>query len=206
LRFLPFFEQFRQAGFGLIALVLLMASAAIAIRRNGAAAAAWVERRTAHFAHGLGHSVANRIRAFGEGLNTIHDAASFLQLVGVSVLMWFSIAVAYREIAHAYPEPLAHLTVSHVLLIMGFSMVGSMVQLPAVGGGSQLATISALVSVFDVPNEMAVSCGILLWLVTFMAVIPSGLAIAHREHVSLRQLSKETEVEKSQQETQAAQP
>jgi len=46
--------------------------------------------------------------------------------------------------------------------------------------------------VFDVPPEMAASCGILLWLVTFAAVIPAGLFLAHRERLSLRKLSEES--------------
>jgi len=75
---------------------------------------------------------------------------------------------------------------------MGASMAGSMLQLPAVGGGSQMATIATLSSVFDVPAEMAASCGILLWLVTFAAVIPFGLILAHRERLSLRKLSEES--------------
>src|SRR5438270_11621809 len=79
--------------------------------------------------------------------------------------------------------------------VMGYSMVGSMVQLPGVGGGSQLATIAALDHVFDIPKELAVSCGIMLWLVTFIAVVPIGLALAHRERLSLRKLSQETQKE-----------
>jgi hypothetical protein len=55
-----------------------------------------------------------------------------------------------------------------------------------------MATIAALTSVFDVPPEIAVSCGILLWLVTFAAVIPLGLALAHHERLSLRRLSEES--------------
>jgi hypothetical protein len=45
---------------------------------------------------------------------------------------------------------------------------------------------------FAVPPELAASCGILLWLVTFAAVIPLGLALAHFERLSLRKLSKES--------------
>jgi hypothetical protein len=71
-------------------------------------------------------------------------------------------------------------------------MAGSMLQLPAVGGGSQITTIATLSSVFDVPPEMAASCGILLWLVTFAAVVPVGLVLAHRERLSLRKLSVES--------------
>jgi len=75
-----------------------------------------------------------------------------------------------------------------------FAHIGSLVQLPGVGGGAQLATISALDHIFDiVPKELAVSCGIMLWLVSFVAIVPAGLLFAHHERLSLRKLSKETE-------------
>jgi len=82
---------------------------------------------------------------------------------------------------------------SQVLILMGSSMLGSMIQLPGVGGGSQLATIAALEHIFGAPHELAASCGIMLWLVTFVAVVPAGLLLAHRERVSLRQLSAESQ-------------
>jgi hypothetical protein len=82
--------------------------------------------------------------------------------------------------------------VSQLLILVFSSMLGSMLQLPAVGGGSQIAVIATLSNVFDVPPEMAASCGILLWLVTFAAVIPVGLILAHHERLSLRKLSVES--------------
>jgi glycosyltransferase 2 family protein len=80
-----------------------------------------------------------------------------------------------------------------VFLLIFASMLGSLVQLPGVGGGSQLATITTLQRVFNVPPEVAASCGILLWMTTFMTVIPTGLILAHRERLSLRKLSKESQ-------------
>jgi hypothetical protein len=110
----------------------------------------------------------------------------------VSVGMWYIIALAYQEVTHSYGVASLEIPVSQLLILMGASMLGSMLQLPAVGGGSQMATIAALSSVFDVPPEMAASCGILLWLVTFAAVIPVGLFLAHHERLSLRKLSAES--------------
>jgi uncharacterized protein (TIRG00374 family) len=95
-------------------------------------------------------------------------------------------------------QGLRDLDISRVVLLMGFSTVGSIVQLPAVGGGSQLAVITALQVVYGVPAEMAVSCGIMLWLVTSMSCIPVGLVFARREHLSLRRLSKASAHEKSE--------
>jgi hypothetical protein len=119
-------------------------------------------------------------------------------LSGVSILTWWIIALAYREVTHAYGASLEHMTVSKVLLLMGSSMLGSLIQLPGVGGGSQLATISALYHIFQASHELAASCGILLWVVTFVSVVPVGLLLAHREQLSLRKLSEETEQEEAQ--------
>ncbi len=49
------------------------------------------------------------------------------------------------------------------------------------GGGSQLATIALLNNVFRIANEISVSCGMVMWVATFMSVIPVGLLLAHRE-------------------------
>jgi len=193
LRTLPYFEQFRRGGFVLILLVLAMVGGAFAMWRRSDGIADWSERRLARFSPALGAKVAHRARAFGEGLHTIHDGKSFVQLTGLSLLIWTLLATAYVLIAQAYPEPLASLGLGHVMLLMGFSMVGSLVALPAVGGGTQLMTIAALIHVFRVPYELAVSCGIVLWLVSFIAVVPLGLAVARYEHVSIRRLSEESE-------------
>jgi hypothetical protein len=110
----------------------------------------------------------------------------------VSLVLWFVIALAYHEVTGAYGVPVLAIALPQVLLLMASSMVGSLVQLPGVGGGSQLATISTLQHVFGVPPELAASCGILLWMVTFMSVIPLGLVLAHRERLSIRTLSEES--------------
>jgi glycosyltransferase 2 family protein len=187
-----YYTRFREAGFFLIAIVALTAAAAAIIRRKGDAAAQWVEERFSHLSSNFGHKMGQKVREFGTGLNTIHGVAEMLSLTAVSVGMWYLIALAYHEVTHAYGVDALEIPVSQLLILMGSSMVGSMLQLPAVGGGSQMATIATLSSVFDVPPEMAVSCGILLWLVTFAAVVPVGLILAHREHLSLRKLSEES--------------
>jgi uncharacterized protein (TIRG00374 family) len=258
----PYLPKFRMAAVALCGVVALTSLLAFAIRKRGHQVAAFLHNLTARFSLRLASVVDQKVRAFGEGLNTISGVKALFRLIAVSLLMWFMIALAYREVAHSYPpEPLsaqqgppfvdvetarladmpesagqpltqdtiaalsaalkskgyslrtfkgdiwlyrqkqrikkvgdrphlADMDVPHVLLLMGFSMVGSIVQLPAVGGGSQLAVISALQVVYGIPPEAALSCGILLWLVTFMSCIPLGLILAHRAHLSLRKLSK----------------
>jgi len=193
---------FQNVGLILTLIVVGLTLGAIAVHRNGEALAKWVEQRFSHLAANLGQRIALRIREFRGGLNTIHDKTSLLLLIGVSVLMWAMIAVAYKEVIYAYgsacnplaPSEVCKLKIpqTQVFVLMASSMVGSLIQLPGVGGGSQLATISVLNNVFDVPPELSASCGIMLWLVTFVAVIPLGLLLAHRERLSLRKLSAES--------------
>ena len=187
-----YYLRFREAGFFLIAFVLGTTAAAVVIGRNGESAGLWVEKRFAHLPSNLGHKLAQKVREFGMGLNTIHGPVSLFWLSVVSVGMWYMIALAYHEVTHAYQAAALDIPVSQLLILIFASMLGSMLQLPAVGGGSQMATIAVLSSVFDAPPEMAASCGILLWLVTFAAVVPLGLLLAHRERLSLRKLSVES--------------
>lgn len=189
-RQLGYYHSFRDGGFVLVALVMALTFGALVISWKGELLADWVEH---HLFHSAAERIALRIREFRSGLNTIHSALALLQLTVVSVAMWYLIALAYQAVLFAYGLPVLQLPLSQILLLMGSSMLGSLIQLPGVGGGSQLATIAALEHVFDAPHELAASCGILLWLVTFVAVAPLGLALAHRERLSLRKLSKETE-------------
>ncbi|MGA3211696.1 MAG: lysylphosphatidylglycerol synthase transmembrane domain-containing protein [Terriglobales bacterium] len=186
----------RDAGLALVGLVAGLSLIAMFIHWRGRTFADWLETKLSPLSPRIAGALAHKIRAFRDGLNTIQDGKSFLQLAGVSLAIWFLIALAYRYVLHAYPQPeLRQMHVPQVMLLMASSMVGSMIQLPAIGGGSQLAVISMLSSPewFNVPKELAVSAGILLWLVTFMTVIPVGLALSRHEHLSISKLSKQIE-------------
>jgi glycosyltransferase 2 family protein len=162
----------------------------------GAVAAALAVLISRNLKAKFGRKLTARVAEFRAGLDTIHGPFAFVQLSACSIAIWLLIALSYLEVTHSYSAPiLQNMTTADVLLLMGSSMAGSVLQLPAVGGGSQLATIAVLFHHFDVPRELAVSCGILLWLTTFMSIIPLGLWFAHREHVSLRRLSQESVAE-----------
>lgn len=186
-----YYLRFRELGFVLTGIVSATAIAAMIIRRNGERVAIWFEQRFSHLPN-VGHRIGLRVREFGMGLNTIHGPWSMLALTLVSVGMWYAIALSYKEVTHSYGVDALEIPVSQLLILMFASMLGSMLQLPAVGGGSQMATIATLSNVFDAPPEVAASCGILLWLVTFAAIIPVGLLLAHHERLSLRKLSAES--------------
>ena len=167
-----------------------------------------------------------RLQSFKEGFNTIHDVKSFVQLVVVSLVMWLMIAGAYIQVLHSYPQipvvvpgdapgvqriaRMNAMKLEDVLLVMGSSMLGSVVQLPGGVGGSQLAVIGVLQSnlfsrePYNITRELAVSCGIMLCLVTFMSVIPAGVLLARFEKISFLRLSEESSQEEEAVEEDAA--
>jgi uncharacterized protein (TIRG00374 family) len=172
--------------------VATVAVLAIAINRRGEVIANWVARKMAHMPRNMGHRASAEVLKFRAGLNTIHGPISLLQAALASLGMWYVIALAYKAVTHSYDAPALDIPLLQILILMGASMAGSILQLPGVGGGSQLAVIALLSGPFRAPTEMAASCGILLWLVTFAAVVPVGLVLAHHERLSLRKLSEES--------------
>lgn len=179
--------------------ILMLAGVAVAalvafwIRKNPAAAGEFFRRIFGALSRKLGDAVYHRVHAFGEGLNTVKDFKSFLQLSGLSLLIWLLIGFAYLAVTHAYAiHRLSGMTLSGVFLLTAASVVGGVLQLPVVGGGSQLATIGTLRGVFNFSPEVSTSCGMMLWLVTFMSVIPAGLILAHFERVSLTKVERES--------------
>jgi uncharacterized protein (TIRG00374 family) len=201
------FRGFRVAGYLLILLVTGIILGTMAVWKNAPGVASWFERMLKPASPETARNACEKIQRFGEGLHTIHDAASFFEIFGLSTLIWFIIAVAYRQVTHAYPGHLQHMTIAHVLLVMSASIAGSLLQLPVVGGGSQLGTITVLDFLLrhgrDVSDPAidaqikasAASCGIMLWLVTFMAVLPVGIALARHARISFRRLEQETHAE-----------
>lgn len=193
LRALPFYHGLREGAFALFAVVLGLVLVMIVIRKASDPVANFLHSLFAGVAPRFAHHLREKIHAFAAGLETIKGLSEALQLAGISVFMWLLIAFDYIAIMHAYPGTLSQSTLPMAILLMGASMLGSLLQLPGVGGGSQLATIGMLSAAFGVPHELAVSCGMLIWAATFMSVIPAGLLLAHRERLSLRVVEEEAE-------------
>ena len=193
LRALPFYHGLSEGAIVLFALVVALIVAMVVIRKAGDTVANFLHRLFAGIAPKFAHHLKDKVHSFAVGLETIQGIGEALQLVAISLFMWMLIAVAYICIMHAYPGILGASTLPMAILLMGAGMVGSLLQLPGVGGGSQLATIGMLSAAFGIPHELAVSCGMLIWAVTFMSVIPAGLLLARREHVSLRAVEHQAE-------------
>ncbi len=64
-----------------------------------------------------------------------------------------------------------------VLVLLAFMTLGSLVQVPGLGGGVQVASIVALTKIYGIPLEAASGIAILLWMVGSIAIVPFGTGL-----------------------------
>ena len=114
--------------------------------------------------------------------------------------MWLGIALATWWTVTAFPAAAGWFSFPQALLLLGFTLVGSLVQLPGVGGGMQATTIFALTGVFGVGINTATSSALLIWLISFYAIFPFGVGMATHEGISWRQVRGEANAEEEAEE------
>jgi glycosyltransferase 2 family protein len=145
--------------------------------------------------HGWRSKVAGIILGFARGVQTIRTWRELALAVSYSTVHWFGVAWIYVWISRSLGGRLATIGLGDALLVLAFTMVGSAVQLPGVGGGSQLACFLAYTTIFGVEKEPAAAAAILIWLITFAGCSLAGVPLLIHEGMSLGELRRMAERE-----------
>ena len=151
-----------------------------------------------HASHGWRHKAAGIILGFARGVQTIRTWSELALAVFYSALHWVGVALIYVWISHSLGGRLGTLNLGDALLVLAFTMVGSAVQLPGVGGGSQLACFLAYTTIFGVEKEPAAAAAILIWLITFAGCSLAGIPLLIHEGMSLGELRRLAEQEEQE--------
>jgi uncharacterized protein (TIRG00374 family) len=133
------------------------------------------------------------LAAFIEGMKSTRSNAYVVRLVGYSVLEWALVVGCFACVLRAFPATRT-LSITDVIIFMGFVSFGAAVQIPGVGGGVQVASVLVLTEFFGLSLEAATGMALLLWLMTFVVIVPFGVFLAFREGLkwrSLRHISEE---------------
>lgn len=183
LKAMPYYGRLRESAWGIAALTVVLVLVLLGLRVAGEPIARSAKRvlrgRAAVFAE-------DKLLSFRQGLDVLDGWPDLLGVAGLSLLLWATNGIAYLQVMRAFPAPsLQRLGLAEMYVLMAFSIAGSVVQLPGVGGGSQVGTIGAMHLLLGLPEEVAVGAGVVLWLVTFMSVIPVGLLCARFVGVGL---------------------
>ena len=146
-------------------------------------------------AHGWRGKIAGILLGFVRGVQAIRTPSDLAHSVFYSAAHWFLVLLVYLWVSHSFGGTLASLNLGDAMLVMAFTLVGSAVQLPGVGGGSQVAAFLAYTAVFGVEKEAA-AASIVLWLITFAACSLAGVPLLVHEGLSLGKLRELAEHEK----------
>jgi len=133
------------------------------------------------------HRAEKVVTAFSQGMES-SKGRNFVYLMGFySLLEWALIVGCYVCIFSAFPAT-AGFNLTDVVIFVGFAAFGAVIQLPGVGGGVQVVAIVVLTELFGLPLEASTGVAILLWVTTFVVVVPIGLVLAFHEGLNWRKL------------------
>lgn len=137
---------------------------------------------------------------FSEGLQAIRSFGDLLTAIFYTALHWLVMAFTYLWIIESFPTGGRPFEFRGALLVLAFTMVGSVVQLPAVGGGMQLSTFLVLSVIFGMASEPAAAIAITIWIISFAAVSVVGVPLLVHEGWSmgaLRELAREEKADEA---------
>ena len=129
------------------------------------------------------------VSAFSSGVECTRSLSGVLSLAAYTALEWGLIILVYVASFQAFPA-LAGLGLTDVLILIGFVAFGSLVQIPGIGGGVQLATILVLTEIFRVPLEVATGIALVNSILTFIVIAPIGIPLLVRDGLNWRKLKE----------------
>ena len=189
LKTLPYLHK---AGYTIAGLTLTLLIFVAAVRLAGAMVASLAGTLTGMISKTAGAAVKEKILHFRDGLNVIDSLPDFVMATALSIALWITIAAAYVLVLKSFPAPVSNLSVPEIIVLMGFSIAGSVLPIPG-GSGAWAGNSFALAALFHLPTELAGSAGLMVWLVGSMAVIPVGLILAKVEGISLGRVAKRSD-------------
>jgi uncharacterized protein (TIRG00374 family) len=190
----PMIAAVRSAGVLLLAGLAIVIAFLIYFRYHGAG---WLagKLRESTWRQGWRGKIAALLEGFSDGLQGIRTWGDLGALMTYSVVHWLLVVVAYMWIAQAFRGKFMEIDFSGAILVLAFTMVGSAVQLPGVGGGAQLASFLVFTLIFGVEKEAAATAAIVLWLITFASCCLVGLPLLFHEGWSMGELKRMAQAE-----------
>jgi hypothetical protein len=131
--------------------------------------------------------VSRFLHAFEEGMQSTQRQSFVWLLVAYTVIEWLVVAGSFFCVFRAFPAT-AGMRVTDVIIALGFVCFGSVLQIPGVGGGMQIATVLVLTEFYGVSLEAASGIALVLWIITFVVIVPLGLVLAFHEGIKWRSL------------------
>jgi uncharacterized membrane protein YbhN (UPF0104 family) len=137
-------------------------------------------------------AVLSTLEQLATALSVLSDIKLLATTIGWSLGLWFSVLIANLLICRAFGLQFG---LSHVLFILGWSMIGSAVPTPGGAAGAFHAATAGALILLGVARDLAAAISIVLHLVDFGPAALFGLFYFLRGDVNLSRLRKNVSAE-----------
>jgi uncharacterized protein (TIRG00374 family) len=129
--------------------------------------------------------LASQVENFGHGLTFLQSGRSFAVVVFHSVMLWIAIALqAWLTMKGMnFDLPFAATT-----LVMVGAAIGSVAQIPGIGGGFQVAFVFCLTSFFRIPKEAALSAAMIAYLANNLPTLAATIPCMLKDGLTIKEI------------------
>jgi uncharacterized protein (TIRG00374 family) len=179
----------RHGAWLLLAALIGLTAVLVYYRVHGAAA---VDRGLERWrgSGGMRMRFASAISGISEGLQAIRTQSDLWAAIGYTAAHWVLAVLIFMWVSQAFSSAFVHSDMNFwgAMLLLAVTLVGSVLQLPGIGGGAQIASIVALTAIFGVEQEPAIAIAAVLWIITFAGCTVVGIPLLIHEGMSLGEL------------------
>jgi uncharacterized membrane protein YbhN (UPF0104 family) len=129
--------------------------------------------------------IAKLLKNFAEGLSFLDQPKSFVFALGHSALVWGLIVLQFWFMLLGMKFDFS---VSAAMLVMVGTAVGSIAQLPGIGGGFQAGYAFCMTTFFAVPAEQAIATSLIAWVCSYVPTILAAALYMISHGLSLKDL------------------
>jgi hypothetical protein len=125
------------------------------------------------------------LRNFSEGLSFLDQKTSFGLALAHSISVWAVIVLQFWFMLLGMNFPFS---VSAATLVMVGAAVGSIFQVPGIGGGFQAGYVVCMTTFFKVPPEQAIATSLVAWISSYVPTVLAGGLYMISHGLSLKDL------------------
>ncbi len=182
------FSQARTVGWLLVSLLAVIVVLLIWFKRRSSRVIVWLDRKVngkSRLGARLKRAVLSTLEQLATALSVMSNIRQLTFSVGLSVLLWASVALGNLLVCRAFGLPFG---ISQILFVMGWSMVGSAVPTPGGAAGAFHAATGAALVLLGVAREQAAAVAIILHLVDFAPAALFGFFYFLRGDINITRL------------------
>jgi glycosyltransferase 2 family protein len=129
--------------------------------------------------------IAAMVENFAQGLSFLQDKKSFFLVILHSAVLWMMITLQFwfLLLGMNLKFPLGAAT-----LVMVCAGIGSIAQVPGLGGGFQAAYFFCMTTLFQIPTEQATATALIAWIVSYAPTVVVAAIYMAAQGISMREL------------------